>query len=81
MWHRAADKEEDPELGNWEKVVVITQKYFREGGTCGVMHLEDDVDNTQGGRHRPTVFWPGGGSVENDIRNHQLLVIVFHSVS
>ena len=31
MWHRAAKREENPDPGNWENVVVIIQEAFRGG--------------------------------------------------
>ena len=32
MWHRAAKQEEDPDPGNWEKVVALIQVAFMGGG-------------------------------------------------
>ena len=29
MWHRSAKREEDPDPGNWDKVVALIQKAFR----------------------------------------------------
>ena len=31
MWHRAAKQEENPNPGNWEKVVAIIKEAFRVG--------------------------------------------------
>ena len=44
------------------------------------MRRVDGGDDHQGGSHQLPGDWPGGGSVEGNIRNHQLPAIDFHPV-